>query len=457
MKLWGGRFVSDTDEGMRAFGDSLAFDRRLYAADIKGSKAYASALAGAGAISEEERDRVVAGLEQVRAEFESGAFECKPGDEDIHTAVERRLHELIGASASRLHTGRSRNDQVSTDLRLYLLEEAVGLREALTVLQRAIVDRADTNLSVLMPGYTHMQQAQPILFSHWLMSFYWKLQRDRERLSEVMRRTSSMPLGAGALAGNPFGIDRLALARELGFRGITENSLDAVGDRDYVVEFLAWAALLQVHLSGLAEDLIVWSSHEFGFVQLDDAYSTGSSLMPQKRNPDALELMRGKTGRMAGHLVSLLVTLKGLPSGYNRDLQEDKEAVFDVIDTLGLELPIAAGLVRSLRINTARMSAALDDAMLATDLADYLVRKGVPFRSSHQYVGKAILRAEELGVGLSELDLAEYQALHPAFGADLYAALDFGLSVERRGATGGTARTAVRAQIRRARRLLRSD
>ena len=457
MKLWGGRFVSDTDEGMRAFGDSLAFDRRLYAADIKGSRAYASALAGAGAISEEERDRVVAGLEQVRAEFESGAFECKPGDEDIHTAVERRLHELIGASASRLHTGRSRNDQVSTDLRLYLLEETVGLREALTVLQRAIVDRADTNLSVLMPGYTHMQQAQPILFSHWLMSFYWKLQRDRERLSEVMRRTSSMPLGAGALAGNPFGIDRLALARELGFRGITENSVDAVGDRDYVVEFLAWAALLQVHLSGLAEDLIVWSSHEFGFVQLDDAYSTGSSLMPQKRNPDALELMRGKTGRMAGHLVSLLVTLKGLPSGYNRDLQEDKEAVFDVIDTLGLELPIAAGLVRSLRINTARMSAALDDAMLATDLADYLVRKGVPFRSSHQYVGKAILRAEELGVGLSELDLAEYQALHPAFGADLYAALDFGLSVERRGATGGTARTAVRAQIRRARRLLRSD
>ncbi len=393
----------------------------------------------------------------MRAEFESGAFECGPGDEDIHTAVERRLHELIGASASRLHTGRSRNDQVSTDLRLYLLEEAVGLREALTVLQRAIVDRADTNLSVLMPGYTHMQQAQPILFSHWLMSFYWKLQRDRERLSEVMRRTSSMPLGAGALAGNPFGIDRLALARELGFRGITENSLDAVGDRDYVVEFLAWAALLQVHLSGLAEDLIVWSSHEFGFVQLDDAYSTGSSLMPQKRNPDSLELMRGKTGRMAGHLVSLLVTLKGLPSGYNRDLQEDKEAVFDVIDTLGLELPIAAGLVRSLRINTARMSAALDDAMLATDLADYLVRKGVPFRSSHQYVGKAILRAEELGVGLSELDLAEYQALHPAFGADLYAALDFGLSVERRGATGGTARTAVRAQIRRARRLLRSD
>ena len=457
MKLWGGRFVSDTDEGMRTFGDSLAFDRRLYAADIKGSRAYASALAGAGAISEEERDRVVAGLEQVRAEFESGAFECGPGDEDIHTAVERRLHELIGASASRLHTGRSRNDQVSTDLRLYLLEEAVGLREALTVLQRAIVDRADTNLSVLMPGYTHMQQAQPILFSHWLLSFYWKLQRDRERLSEVMRRTSSMPLGAGALAGNPFGIDRLALARELGFRGITENSLDAVGDRDYVVEFLAWAALLQVHLSGLAEDLIVWSSHEFGFVQLDDAYSTGSSLMPQKRNPDSLELMRGKTGRMAGHLVSLLVTLKGLPSGYNRDLQEDKEAVFDVIDTLGLELPIAAGLVRSLRINTARMSAALDDAMLATDLADYLVRKGVPFRSSHQYVGKAILRAEELGVGLSELDLAEYQALHPAFGADLYAALDFGLSVERRGATGGTARTAVRAQIRRARRLLRSD
>ena len=456
MKLWGGRFAGNTDQGMRHFSDSFAFDRRLYAADIKGSMAYARALAAAGLISVGERDSVVAGLDQVQKEFDAGTFESKPDDEDIHTAVERRLMELIGAPAGKLHMGRSRNDQVSTDLRLYLLDEAGDLGHVLAELQQATVDQAEARVSVIMPGYTHMQQAQPLLFSHWVMSFFWKLQRDRERLGELMRRTSVMPLGAGALAGNPFDIARQVLAAELGFAAITENSLDAVSDRDFVVEFLAWAALLQVHLSGMAEDLIVWSSHEFGFVQLDEAYSTGSSLMPQKRNPDPLELMRGKTGRMAGHLVSLLVTLKGLPSGYNRDLQEDKQALFDAVDTLREELPIAASLIRSLKVHAARMTAALDDAMLATDLADYLVGKGVPFRLSHQLVGRAVKRAEELGVRLHGLELAEYQALHPAFEADLYAALDFRRSVERRETFGGTATSAVRAQIRRARHLLQS-
>ena len=418
MVLWGGRFTGTTDERMRCFSDSIAFDRRLYAADIQGSIAYADALSRTGLITVEERGQLITGLKQVRSEFEAGAFQLKPGDEDIHTAVERRLGEVVGLVAGKLHTGRSRNDQVTTDLRLYLLDEMAALRQALTGLQGAIVEKAEAHLDAIMPGYTHLQQAQPLLFSHWLMSFFWKFQRDRERLAEVMPRTSVMPLGAGAIAGHPFGIDRQALAAELGFAAVAENSVDAVSNRDYVVEFLAWAALVQVHLSRLAEDLIVWASHEFGFVQLDDAYSTGSSLMPQKKNPDSLELMRGKSGRMVGHLVAILVVLKGLPSGYNKDLQEDKEAVFDAIDTLALELPIAAGVVRTLKVNTARMAAVLDDAMLATDLANYLVRKGVPFRLSHHLVGQAVKRAEEWGVPLRELDLAEYQAIHPAFAGD---------------------------------------
>ena len=456
MTLWGGRFTTVTDDLMRRFGDSIGFDWRMYAADVRGSIAYTAALARAGLITAEEHDQLVAGLEQVRAEFEAGTFQVKPGDEDIHTAVERRLSELVGPVAGKLHTGRSRNDQVTTDLRLCLLDEMASLREALIELQRAIVEKAEAHLDVVMPGYTHLQQAQPILFSHWLMSFFWKFQRDRERLADVARRTSVMPLGSGALAGNPFDIDRRALAADLGFAAVSENSVDAVSDRDYVVEFLAWAALVQVHLSCLAEDLIVWASREFGFVQVDDAYSTGSSLMPQKKNPDSLELMRSKSGRVVGHLVGLLATLKGLPSAYDKDLQEDKEALFDVVDTLEMELPIAAGVIRTLEVNADRMVAALDDAILATDLADYLVRKGVPFRQSHHLVGRAIRRAEELGVPLKEISLAEYQAIHPAFDEDVYVVFDFRQSVEARDTEGGTAPSAVRAQIERARQISKS-
>jgi len=457
MALWGGRFTTPTDGLVRRFGDSIGFDRRMYGADVRASIAYAGALARAGLITNEERDQLVSGLEQVRAEFDAGAFQIKPGDEDIHTAVERRLGELVGPVAGKLHTGRSRNDQVTVDLRLYLLDEMASLHEGLLALQEAIVEEAEAHLDVVMPGYTHLQQAQPLLFSHWLMSFFWKFQRDRERLADVARRTRVCPLGAGALAGHPFGIDRRALAAELGFDAIAENSVDAVDDRDYVVEFLAWAALVQVHLSRLAETLIVWASREFGFVEVDEAYSTGSSLMPQKKNPDALELMRGKSGRVVGHLMSLLTTLKGLPSGYNKDLQEDKEAVFDAIDTLKMELPIAAGVIRTLTVNAGRMSAALDDGMLATDLADYLVRKGVPFRQSHHLVGRAVRRAEELSVPLKELSLAEYQAIHPAFAEDVYAVFDFRRSVERRDAEGSTAPGAVRAQIERAKRAMNNE
>ncbi|MFQ6102087.1 MAG: argininosuccinate lyase [Anaerolineae bacterium] len=452
MTLWGGRFAAETDELLRPFGDSIGFDRRMYGADVRGSIAYAGALARAGIITAEEHRQLIAGLERVREEFEAGIFQVQPGDEDIHTAVERRLGELVGPVAGKLHTGRSRNDQVATDLRLYLLDEMASLRQALIELQGVIVEKAEAHLDVIMPGYTHLQQAQPLLFGHWLMSFFWKFQRDQERLADTARRTSVLPLGAGALAGNPFGIDRGALAADLGFAAVSENSVDAVSDRDYAVEFLAWAALLQIHLSNLAEDLIPWSSREFGFVQVADAYSTGSSLMPQKKNPDSLELMRGKSGRIIGHLTGLLTTLKGLPSSYNKDLQEDKEPLFDAIDTLKMELVIATGVIRTLEVNAERMQAALDDGMLATDLADYLVRKGVPFRESHRLVGQAVRRAEELGVPLQELGLAEYQTVHPTFAEDVYEVFDFWRSVEARDVEGGTAPSAVRAQIERAKR-----
>jgi argininosuccinate lyase len=457
MKLWGGRFAAEIDATMRRFNDSIGFDRRLHRADVQGSMAYAGALLGAGLLSAGEHETLVAGLEAVGAELEAGTFAFQPGDEDIHTAVERRLGELAGPVAGKLHTGRSRNDQVSTDLRLYLLEQIDAMDEALADLQAAFVGRAEQHLDLIMPGYTHLQPAQPVLFSHWFMSYVAKLQRDRVRLAGVRQSTSVLPLGAGALAGNPFEIDRRALAAALGFETVAQNSLDAVADRDYAVEFLAWAALVQVHLSSLAEDLVIWSSREFGFVQLDEAYATGSSLMPQKVNPDSLELMRGKSGRIIGHLTGLLVTLKGLPSTYNKDLQEDKEALFDTIDTLKLELPIATAVIRTLKVDGVRMAAALDAAMLATDLADYLVRKDIPFRQSHHLVGRAVRRAEELCTSLAEMELAEYRAIDPAFGQDLYDALDFRASVAARAAEGGTAPVAVRAQIERAKAQLAAE
>jgi len=450
VKLWGGRFEGSVNELMERFNASIGFDWRLYAADIAGSIAYARALEKAGLLTEQERDRLVAGLGDVQREFEEGIFQINPSDEDIHTAVERRLGEMVGNVAGKLHAGRSRNDQVATDFRLYIMWEIPGLRRQLGDLQAAILDKAQQHLEVIMPGYTHLQRAQPVLFSHWLMSYFWMLQRDQERLRDLQRRVSVLPLGSGALAGNALSIDRDFLAAELGFLGVSENSLDSVSDRDFVVEILFWAALLQVHLSRMAEDLIIWSTAEFGFVELDDAYSTGSSLMPQKKNPDSLELLRGKTGRMLGHLVALMTVLKGLPSTYNKDMQEDKEPLFDALDTLRLALPVASGVVRTLRINSGAMAAALDDAMLATDLADYLVLKGVPFRQSHELVGKAVRKAEAVGCPLRELPQSEYQALSSAFDEDLRAVFDYQRSVEARNLQGGTGSAAVRQQIERA-------
>ncbi|MFZ1553292.1 MAG: argininosuccinate lyase [Anaerolineae bacterium] len=453
-KLWGGRFDAAPDSLMEQFNASLPFDQALWAADIRGSQAYARALARAGLISLAERDQLLAGLDAVAEEWARGVFASRPGDEDIHTAVERRLGEVIGGVAGKLHTGRSRNDQVATDVRLWLRDQIDQLAAALCDLQAAVIALAEAHLAVLMPGTTHMQPAQPIRFSHWALSFFWMWQRDHERLTEVRRRVNVCPLGSGALAGTPFNVDRVALAADLGFAAISANSLDAVSDRDFVVEFLAWAALLGIHLSRLAEDLILWSNPQFGFVRVADAYSTGSSLMPQKRNPDAMELVRGKSGRLLGNLVSLLTTLKGLPSTYNKDLQEDKEPLFDTVTTLTLALPVTAGVLRTLQVNPTRMQAALSSDMLATDLADYLVRQGTPFRQAHHLVGQAVRRAEALGLTLSTLPLAELQAISPQFGADVAALWDFNHSVEQRATPGGTAAAAVETQLRQARQIL---
>lgn len=455
--LWGGRFEQAASPLLRQFNDSLPFDQRLWLEDIFGSMAYASAGAAAGLLTAAERDALLAGLEQVAEEWRAGQFPFAPGDEDIHTAVERRLGELIGPLAGKLHTGRSRNDQVATDLRWWLRSRVDELDSLLVDLLRVTVQRAAAEIDVLMPGYTHVQPAQPIRWSHWLLSHAWAWQRDRQRLADLRTRLNLSPLGAGALAGNPFAVDRHALAADLGFDGPIPNSIDAVRDRDYAVEFLSWAALLGVHLSQLAEDLILWSSREFGFVQIADQFSTGSSLMPQKRNPDSLELLRGKAGRLTGNLVSLLTTLKGLPAAYNKDLQEDKEPLFDSVDTLLVALPVAAGVLATMRIRPERMAAALGDELLATDLADTLVRRGVPFRQSHELAGLAVKRSEALDVALRDLPLAEYQAISPQFSPDVAGVFDFEQSVEQRAVYGGTAHAAVLRQIEELRALLPSN
>ncbi len=445
--LWGGRFAEAANPLLRQFNDSIPFDQRLWLEDIFGSMAYANAIAGAGLISTAERDTLLNGLELVAEEWRGGHFPIAPGDEDIHTSVERRLGELVGSVAGKLHTGRSRNDQVATDLRWWLRNRVDEMDGLLVELIRTALARAEAEIDVLMPGYTHLQPAQPIRWSHWLLSHAWAWQRDRERLADLRRRLNRCPLGAGALAGTPFSVDRHALAADLGFDSPIPNSIDAVRDRDYAVEFLSWAALVGAHLSQIAEDLILWSTREFGFVQVADQFSTGSSLMPQKRNPDSLELLRGKAGRLTGNLVSLLGVLKGLPAAYNKDLQEDKEPLFDSVDTLLVALPVATAVLATLSLRPDRMAAALGDELLATDLADYLVRRGVPFRRSHELVGQAVKRSEALGNTLRSLPLAEYQAISTDFGNDVYGVFDFEQSVERRVIFGGTARAAVQMQI----------
>ena len=448
-KLWGGRFTGKTDPLMEKFNASIHFDKRLWQVDIIGSQAYARALSRAGIISDDDAQQIVSGLERVVAEWAAGNFAIQTGDEDIHTANERRLTELIGAVAGKLHTGRSRNDQVATDIRLWLRGEIARVAGHVRSLISVAVERAAVEIDLLMPGYTHLQPAQPIRWSQWLLSHASAWQRDAQRLDELAQRVNVMPLGSGALAGNPFAIDRHALAADLGFRAISPNSLDAVSDRDFIAEFLFWATLTMLHLSRLAEDLIIYSSREFSFVTIADAYSTGSSLMPQKKNADALELLRGKSGRVMGGMTGLMATLKALPTSYNKDLQEDKEPIFDAVDSVAGSLQIACGVLSTLTTNAAAMRAALSSEMLATDLAEYLVRKGVPFRETHHVAGAAVRMAELQAVALSDLTLDDLLTLHAAFDEDVADVWSFEASVERRDVEGGVSRRAVLAQVER--------
>lgn len=445
--LWGGRFAEPTDEHLRRLNDSLPFDKRMYAQDIRGSIAYARAIQAAGVITSDEADQIVNGLHAILNEFEAGQFVFEPDDEDIHTAVERRLSELIGAVGGKLHTGRSRNDQVATDFRLWVADAIAKVDSQLRDLQAELVQQAEQHVYSVMPGYTHLQPAQPITVAHWLMSFFWMLARDRERLQDTARRTLVSPLGSGALAGIPFDINRRALAEGLGFSSCSQNSLDAVSDRDFAAEFLFALSLITVHLSRLAEDIILYSNPLFGFVTLDDRYSTGSSLMPQKRNADPMELARGKAGRVIGRLAGLLTTLKGLPSTYNKDIQEDKEAVFDAVDTLDIILPVVTAIIHTLKLNPAKMRAALNEDMLATDLADYLVGKGMPFRQAHHVVGQIVRLASLEGIPISQVPLDTLRELSDLFEMDVQQVFDFDASAARRRAVGGTAPDAVREQI----------
>lgn len=465
--LWGGRFTGKNiisfsndmhnlispsgglDPIMVQYNESIYFDRAFHAQDIAGSIAYARANTATGILTEAEFNKIEAGLLEVKKEWETGKFVIKPGiDEDIHTANERRLGEIIGTDvAGKLHTGRSRNDQVATDMRLWLRDQLDLLDEYLDSLVKVIASRAEREIEPVMPGYTHVQRAQPIRWAHWLLSYGSFFKTDRARLREVRARVNRSPLGFGALAGNPFGIDPQAMARELRFDGVLPNSLAGVADRDFVVEAMQAGTMIMVHLSRMAEDLILYSSAEFGFCRLADAYSTGSSLMPQKKNADSLELLRGKTGRAFGQLAGLMMTVKGIPSTYNKDLQESVEPMLDHVKTVGDSIQIATGVLSTLTIFPEKMKAALSPDMLATDLAEYLVRKGVPFRETHHISGQCVALAEKQGKPMDQLSVQDFQGVDTRFGDDVKSVFDYQRSVEQRTAFGGTSKKAVLGQI----------
>lgn len=442
---------------MQLYNASFPYDKIMYAADLEGTKVYTAGLHKLGLLTDHELSEIHRGLGLILKEWEAGAFEEKPDDEDIHTANERRLGELIDRGiAGKVHTGRSRNDQVATDMRIYVREQLTELKKLTKELLGVFVARAEVEIDVLMPGYTHLQRAQPIRWSHWLLSYATYISADLQRLEQIIERVNLSPLGCGALAGHPYGIDREFLAAGLGFGGLVPNSLTAVSDRDFVVETLFWSTLFMNHISRFSEDLIIYSTAEFGFINLADAYSTGSSLMPQKKNPDSLELLRGKAGRVFGGLSGFLMTLKSLPSTYDKDLQEDKEPLFDALTTVSHSIQIATGVLSTLTVNKDKMLAALTPDMLATDLADYLVRKGVPFRETHHISGAVVRLAEvENAGGIDKLSLAQLQSVDARFGEDVVAEVfDYEKSVERRSAIGGTAKSAVLDQISRLRKQL---
>ncbi len=454
-KPWAGRFSAPTDAFVEAFTASVDFDRRLYRYDIRGSIAHATMLARQGILSEAERDAIVAGLEAVRARIDAGQFQWSIPLEDVHMNVESALTEAIGNAGKRLHTGRSRNDQVATDVRLWLRDEIDAIRSEIVRLQGALLDLAEREADTVMPGFTHLQVAQPITFGHHMMAWFEMLERDRERLADCRGRVNVMPLGAAALAGTTYPIDRSYTAELLGFDRAAENSLDAVSDRDFAIEFTAAAAILMMHLSRFSEELILWSSAQFGFVELSDSFCTGSSIMPQKKNPDVPELVRGKSGRIFGHLMGLLTLMKGQPLAYNKDNQEDKEPLFDTVDNLKGCLKVYADMMGHLSCKRERMRAAAAQGFsTATDLADYLVRKGIPFRDAHEIVGKAVALGVREGRDLSDLTPEELQGFSERIGPDVYEVLTLDGSVAARDHLGGTAPAQVRAAVARGRERL---
>ncbi|MDP2744181.1 MAG: argininosuccinate lyase [Dehalococcoidia bacterium] len=454
MKFSRARLAKGLAEKAQAYTASVAFDRRLYRHDIAGSIAHAKMLGQQGIISPKEAELIVMGLVSIREEIESGQFQFKPELEDVHLNIEARLIEKIGAVGGKLHTARSRNDQVALDMRLFVrdsIQEAIaGLKE----FQRVLLDVAEANKQTVFPGYTHLQLAQPVVLAHHLLAYFEMFERDVERFRDCLARCDVLPLGSGALAGVPYPVDREFVAKELGFARVSRNSIDAVSDRDFVLEYEAAASIAMMHLSRLSEEIVLWSSSEFGFVEMDEAYATGSSIMPQKKNPDVAELARGKTGRVYGHLMGLLTTMKGLPLSYNRDLQEDKEGLFDTVDTLLASLGVCSGMVGSLKVNAVRTrEAAGKGYILATDLADYLVKKGVPFRSAHEAVGKLVSYAAEKGKALSELTSGEYRSFSPLFG-DEVKSISLESSVASRNVMGGTSPGQVERALARAREIL---
>ena len=448
--MWHGRFSEQPAELLQRYSESISFDWRLWRQDIAGSIAHSAALEAAGLITAEERAKIVAGLREIGAEIEAGKFSFKTELEDIHMNIEAELTQRIGDAGAKLHTARSRNDQVALDLRLYLRDECDALSTLLRSAQRAWVELAAANREVLIPGYTHLQRAQPVYFAHHLLAYVEMFDRDLGRITDTRRRLNVLPLGSGAIAGSTICLDRELVARLLEFPAITQNSMDAVSDRDFAVELLAALALVATHLSRLSEDVILWASSEFHFITLSDAYTTGSSLMPQKKNPDVAELTRGKAGRVFGNLISLLTTLKGLPMTYNRDMQEDKEPVFDSVDTVKAALAVFAGMMREAKVNPAACAAAVADPMLlATDLADYLVNRGVPFRKAHEIIGRAVALSASRGLPLPQIPLADYQSLSPVFAEDLFKVFDLTTAMSARTAIGAPAPANVATQLAR--------
>jgi argininosuccinate lyase len=448
-KAWSGRMAEATHPLVEAFTTSYAIDCRLYAYDIAGSIAHCRMLAKQRIIPQRDASRIVGGLGRIRREFERGAFKPRPQDEDVHMAIERRLIELVGPVGGKLHTARSRNDQIALDLRLYVRDAGTAVRRQIGELRRALGRLARRHAGAVMPGFTHLQPAQPILFAHHLLAYVEMLERDDGRIADCLARANVLPLGSGALAGTTFPIDRAFVARQLGFDAVSENSLDAVSDRDFAAELLAALALLGMHLSRFADEVVMWASQQFGFIELPDAFATGSSMMPQKKNPDVAELVRGRTGRLYGNLVSLLTTLKGLPLAYNRDLQEDKAPLFDSVDTVRASLEVLSAMVPRLRVRTDRLRAAASAGYtLATELADYLAGKGVPFREAHGVVGAIVQSAIAEGRQLEELSLAELRRVSPAFGRDVRRWLTLDAAVKRRKATGGTAPSNIERRLK---------